>query len=386
MKKVLSLMIVLALIFSFVGCAPAAEQTASSAPAESSAPVESESAAPSESAPATEETTDAHPLAGKAVDENGEPYVLGYLGCDVMNDWTSTNNGTVETLWKAAGGEVITYISDYDLALEVSYMKDLVEMGVDAIIYQCSDSYAGAEAVKVANDAGIPIITVDMGVEGDESTCYVHIDQPGMGGMCGQWIIDNFSAENPAKVLEISGLVNQSAAVQRGGGFHDVVDDIDYIDVVNVIDSEWQPDIAMNGILDAFAANPDINVIYSHSDSMMPGIIEGLRQLGKLVPVGEEGHIPVLSIDCNFTGIQAVRDGYVDMICEHSPQLHATIAVNVALAAIYGQEVPKDITITSPVVDASNVDSPDRWANNVPGEFESWPYLANQTYFPIPTR
>lgn len=380
MKKTISILLALVLMVFAFGCT-AAEPVAEPAP-DATAPDAAEVATE-----AVEEAAEAtgHPLAGKAVDENGEPLVLGYLSCDVMNDWTSTCQGISKTLWEAAGGEVICYVSNYDLALEVSYMNDLIELGVDAIIYQCSDSYAGAPAVEAAKQAGIPIITVDMDVEGADSDCYVHIDQPGMGMTCGQWIIDNYSAENPAKVLEIAGLVNHSAAVQRGGGFHEAVDSIDYIDVVNTVDTGWDPDVALNGILDAFQANPEINVIYSHSDSMMPGIIEGLRQIGKLVPVGEEGHIPVLSIDCNFTGIQAVRDGYVDMICEHSPQLHATICVNVALAAIYGQEIPADITITSPVVDATTVESPDRWANNVAGEFASWPYV-QQDYFPIPTR
>ena len=185
MKKTISILLALALMVFAFGCT-AAEPVAEPAPEAAEAATEAVEEALEEVA--------AHPLAGKAVDENGEPLVLGYLSCDVMNDWTSTCQGVSRTLWEAAGGEVICYVSNYDLALEVSYMNDLIELGVDAIIYQCSDSYAGAPAVEAAKAAGIPIITVDMDVEGADSDCYVHIDQPGMGKTCGHWIIDRYSA------------------------------------------------------------------------------------------------------------------------------------------------------------------------------------------------
>lgn len=392
-RNVLILMVVVLLTSMLVGCsptaapaaeAPAAEAPTAEAPAAEVPAVEEVPAA--EEAPAAEAPADTdNPLAGKAVDENGDPYLLGYVLNETSSGWNAAGLGYIESLWKRAGGEFVSYVSDYDMNLELSMMDDLKQLKPDAILVHPSDSYAIAPAVQAGMDEGYPVFAMDMGVLGADVDSYIHIDQRELGKACGEYVRDHFSTDNPAVILEIAGGLEQNGAQQRQEGFHKVIDNVPYATIVQVIDTGWSSDVAFDGIQDAFERNDGINVVYSHSDFMMQGILEGLRVKNKLFPLGDPNHIMICSIDADRTGLKGIRDGYIDAIAEHSPVLHAAITVNVILAELYGQPYEAEYVLPVPVVTAENVDSPERWANLPEGEFDNWAVL-DQTVFPIPSR
>jgi ABC-type sugar transport system substrate-binding protein len=380
MKKQFTILLAILLMLSFVGCGTAS--TTEEAPAAEAPAEETVAEAPADAA-AVEDAD--NPLAGKAVDENGDPYLLGYVLNETSSGWMSANLGYTKSLWERAGGEFVSYVSDYDLNLETSMMNDLEQLDPDAILVHPSDSAAIAPAVQNALDAGYPVFAVDMAVTGADVKSYVHIDQVKLGEACGQYIADNFSADNPAVVLEIAGGLQQSGAQQRMEGFHNIVEPLDYAEIVQTVDTGWSSDVAFDGIQDAFERNADINVLYTHSDFMMQGILEGLRVKGKLNPAGEEGHIVLCSIDGDPTGLQGIRDGYIDAIAEHNPVLHAAVTINVILAELYGQPYEADYTLPVTLITPENVESMDRWANLPAGEYGSWPVMI-QDVFPIPSK
>jgi ribose transport system substrate-binding protein len=120
-------------------------------------------------------------------------------------------------LWESMGGEFVVYISDYDLDKEVSMLNDLKQMDPDAIIVHPSDSYAIAPAVQSAMDEGFPVFAIDMGVIGAEPNSFIYGEQEEMGRKCGEYIVSQFSEENPGKVLEIAGGLEQDGAQKRQG-------------------------------------------------------------------------------------------------------------------------------------------------------------------------
>lgn len=332
----------------------------------------------------TEKEPDAdNPLAGLAVKEDGTPYLLGYIYNETGSGWMANNTSYVESLWKRAGGEFYGFCSDYDLNKEISAMEDLKQMEPDVILVHPSDSSAIAPAVQSVMDAGYPVFAVDMGVTGAVLDSFIHADQVEMGRACGEYMVENFSKENPAVVLEIAGGLQQDGAQQRQKGFHEAVEGIDYIEIVQIIDGNWESSKAFDGVQDAFERNSKINAIYTHSDIMMQGIIEGLKVKDRLVPAGEEGHIVICSIDGDQTGMKGIRDGYVDAIAENNPVMHAAVAVNAMLAYLHGETIEEDYLLEVPVITAENVEDSQWWANLPEGDFDNWPVM-EQDFCPIP--
>jgi ribose transport system substrate-binding protein len=394
MKTKVSLIMIAALLVSFVaGCtantavAPTtAAATAAVAAAATLAPNTPEAAVVATTAPTAMATSNSgNPLAGKAVDKNGQPLLLGYVGNENSSGWMSNANGYVKSLWERAGGKVVQYISDYDLNKETSMMDDLMQMKPAAILIHPSDSAAIAPSVQKALDAGIPVFAVDMGVTGAQVVSYVHVDQAAMGAMDADYIRDHFSADKPAKVLELTGSLDQNGAQLRQKGFDTELKKVAYATIVQTIDTQWKSDVAFTAVQDAFQRNPDINVIYSHSDFFMQGILQGLQSINKLVPAGQAGHIMVLSIDADQVGLKGIRDGYIDADVENNPVLSMAISVNAILANNYGQSVKNEYLVPLTMATKDNVDATTLWANLPSGQFDAWP-VAVQTVFPVPSR
>lgn len=319
----------------------------------------------------------ASPLAGLAVKEDGTPMVLGYILNETSSGWMSTSYGYTKALWENAGGEFIGYVSDYDSQYESDSIDQLMELGADAILVHPGDSYAIAPKVQQAMEAGFPVFAMDMGVEGAEVISYVHQDQYSAGAACAQGVMDAFSAENPANVLIIAGGLEQNGAQQRQAGFEDAVADCDYVNIVYTVDTGWSSDKAFDGIMTMFESNPEINCIYTHSDFMMQGIIEGLRTKGRLFPAGEEGHIFMASIDADDLGIATLKDGYLDVIGELNSAMHSVVTINAIIAYLHGIEISNDYLLDTILVTKDNVEEDARWGTLGAkyGDFANWPVL-----------
>ena len=324
------------------------------------------------------------PLAGYAVKEDGTPMKLGYILNETSSGWMSTSYGYTKALWENAGGEFIGYVSDYDSQFESDSIDQLIELGVDAILVHPGDSYAITPKVTEAMGKGYPVFAMDMGVEGAEVVCYVHQDQYAAGAACAKGVMEAFSADNPANVLIIAGGLEQNGAQLRQAGFEDTVKDCDYVNVVHTVDTGWSSDKAFDGIMTMFESNPEINCIYSHSDFMMQGIIEGLRTTNHLVPAGEEGHIFLASIDADSLGLSTMADGYIDIDGELNSAMHSVVTINAILAKLHGLDVPNDILLDTVLVTPENMNDDARWGSLAAkyGDFANWPVL-EQDYLDV---
>lgn len=329
---------------------------------------------------ATEAETKETELSGYAVDENGEPYLLGYVTNETSSGWTAFAMDYLKATWEAMGGEFVSFVSDYDLEKETAMINDLKEMEPDAILVHPSDSYAIAPAVQQAMDDGFPVFAVDMGVIGTDVSSYISQDQIEMGRKCGEYIASQFSEENPARILVIAGGLEQNGAQQRQAGFEEAIKDVGYCEIVQTIDTGWSSDKAYEGIQDAFERDDSINAIYTHSDFMMQGIIEGLRARDRLVPAGKEGHIVTASIDADSVGLQNMRDGYVDMEAENSPLIQMAVTINAILSEIKGAEYESEYIIPVTTVTTENMDNVSLWGNYEQAEA----MLVEQDYLPMP--
>ncbi|MCJ7446113.1 MAG: sugar ABC transporter substrate-binding protein, partial [Bacteroidales bacterium] len=366
--------------FSLTGCktTTTTETTAAATTAAATTVAETTAAATTAA-----ETTAADILAGKAVDENGKPYLLGYEANEVGSGWMSSSVGYAESIWKRMGGEFVSFVSGQDLAKELSQMDDLLQMKPDAILLHASDSKAIAPAVTKVQAAGVPVFAIDMGVEADVVS-FVTMDQNTMGIAAGNYIKDNFSADNPANILVIAGSLKQDAAIIREGGFESVVKTLPYAKISQIIDCNWTAEKGLNGVLDAFQRDPTINAIFTHSDLYDQAIVQGLKQVGKLFKVGEAGHVVVLGIDGAPDGVAQINAGYLDGSAENNALMDVCGSFSVILGHLYGQEIPKKIMIPSQLITIANV--AECWGSLPAGQFDSWPWIPNDAAYTLPSR
>ena len=114
---------------------------------------------------------------------------------------------------------------------------------------------------------------------------------------------------------------------------------------------------------------------------MLPGILNLLKSSGKLKKVGEEGHIPLISIDGTPFALEKIREGWHDAAVSQPLDLYVKYGVKYLQDAVggktfaagptdHGSEIvmyngnPMDL-LPSPVITAAEAADPMLWGNQV---------------------
>ena len=307
-----------------------------------------------------------------AAEETGEEAGLtfGVSMPQLDNDGFKANLIGIQQFADENGIELVVTDAKAMADTQMQNIEDLITNDVDAIVMCPVDSGALAAAVTKAEDAGIPVISFDRNVEGDVLTGLAESDNKAHGAAAADLMVEVAEAEGIAVedlvVLELLGTQSATAGLERHQGFEERAGELG-INIVASLPTEFENDTAYNAVMDAFQAHPDINAIFVPSDNACySGMESALSQLNKLVPKGEEGHILITSVDGGPTGLDGVRNGYIDAIAAQSKLLMSEEAMNMALKVVQGETLEENIVRIQPTtVTQENVDDPTLWANAI---------------------
>ena len=307
-----------------------------------------------------------------AAEETGEEAGLtfGVSMPQLDNDGFKANLIGIQQFADENGIELVVTDAKAMADTQMQNIEDLITNDVDAIVMCPVDSGALAAAVTKAEDAGIPVISFDRNVEGDVLTGLAESDNKAHGAAAADLMAEVAEAEGIAVgdlvVLELLGTQSATAGLERHQGFEERAGELG-ITIVASLPTEFEDDTAYNAVMDAFQAHPDINAIFVPSDNACySGVESALSQLNKLVPKGEEGHILITSVDGGPTGLDGVRNGYIDAIAAQSKLLMSEEAMNMALKVVQGETLEENIVRIQPTtVTQENVDDPTLWANAI---------------------
>ncbi|MHB8063783.1 MAG: sugar ABC transporter substrate-binding protein [Ruminiclostridium sp.] len=266
----------------------------------------------------------------------------------------------IEDEAKAQGIKVNILDANGNSQTQLTQIEDSISKKVDAIILSPNNSDELVPGVKKANDAGIPVITVDSLVsKGADVAVAVHFDNEAGGAMAAKYIQDIYKS---GKVLENQGAQGAYHATMRGNGFFNQIGSDSNFEVIRK-DCQWSAENAQTITADVVTANSDLKAIMSHNGEMARGIIAGLKQLGKLKKVGEEGHIGVVAVDGTPIELQQIRDGEQDASINQDPLVMGSTALKAAADFLNGKAVEKDISTPPSLITKENVDDPQLWGN-----------------------
>ena len=343
MKKVILIVLAIALLVSLAACtAPAAEQS-SEAPASSQAASE---APASESAAAGDMT-------------------IGFSQSTLTNAFfVGMRIGVMDEAEKM-GVKIVEVNANGDIATQVSQMEDLISQGVNAIISNPIDSDAIVPAEQKAVDAGIPVIYCDRGSSSGNYTSFIATDNVAMGAIAADKIAEFLTAkygEAKGNVVEIQGLLGTSAAKDRGQGFNDQMKKYPDITIVASQAGDFNQETSLNVMTNILQANPDIDAVYGHNDDCTLGAAKAIEAAGKMKVAGEDGHIYIIGIDGIMDALTAIEEGKIDVTIAQDPVGMGANAVDLAVKVLNGETVEKNVQQPFKVLDKSNAMDPTNWA------------------------
>ena len=382
MKKVLflTMVIVLAAMMVFVGCAPKDEST----PSESQQTEESTepSAEESEDMP-TDEVVDEgrSPFSTDLAASDADPApvqpdelpVTG-IGSQIATDVKANENfkiaivvknttnpfllKSIEGAMKAAedmGCECISLSPARQDSLEdqVKLLEDAIQQGVQGIVLHPIDSNGIMPAIRKCDEAGIPVACIGTPAT-SQTFLRTGVDYTETGRTIGTMVCEEMGGEGTVIILE--GPPGAQNAQERLAGMHQALENYPNIEVVASQTTNFKRTEGLQVTENLLQKYPDVDAILACNDESALGAIQALKAAGL------DGQVIIGSFDGNQDGSAAIQNG----------EMFATYNVDpfgsTYLAAVYVVQwlndgtmppkyfVPFPSVLQDPVITADNVD------------------------------
>ncbi|EKN70021.1 ribose ABC transporter substrate-binding protein RbsB [Schinkia azotoformans] len=261
---------------------------------------------------------------------------LGLSISTLNNPFFVTLKEGAEAEAKKQGIQITTIDAQNDPAKQISDIEDLIQQGVSALIINPTDSAAVVSAIESANNAGIPVITVDRSAEGGEVVAHIASDNAAGGKMAGEFILETLG--NKGKIVELEGIPGSSAARERGEGFHSAVDGVEGVEVVAKQAADFDRAKGLTVMENILQGNKDIQAVFAHNDEMALGALEALAAAGLK-------DVLVVGFDATEDAVKAVEDGRMGATVAQKPDLIGQKGVETAISVIKGEKVEEFIPV-----------------------------------------
>lgn len=240
---------------------------------------------------------------------------------------------------KELGYDLIVLDSQNDPSKELSNVEDLSVRGVKAILINPTDSDAVSNAIRIANRAKIPVLTLDRGASRGDVVSHIASDNVAGGEMAGKFIIEKVGEK--AKVIQLEGIAGTSAARERGEGFMNAVKD-SQLDLLASQPADFDRSKGLNVMENLLAANGDVQAVFAQNDEMALGALRAVQASGK--------DILIVGFDGTDDGIAAVKRGMLGATIAQQPALIGELGVATADKVLKGESVEKNIPVPLKVI------------------------------------
>lgn len=263
--------------------------------------------------------------------------VLGLSVSTLNNPFFVTLRDGAQEAADELGVELIVVDSQDDPARESSNIQDLIQQGVSALLINPTDSDAVVPSVQRANQAGIPVFTVDRGANGGDVVAHVASDNVAGGAMAAEFLIEAIGGSGD--VVELQGIPGTSAARDRGEGFNQVVSDASGVNIVAAQTANFNRTEGLNVFQNILQAEDSIDGVFAHNDEMILGAIQAAESAGRA------DDIVFVGFDAVDDAVAAVEDGRLAATVAQQPSEIGAIGVRTAVSHLDGESVEQSIPV-----------------------------------------
>jgi len=284
--------------------------------------------------------------------EKKTAWTVGMSQCNLGEPWRVQMNADVKKAADArADIEIIFKDAQNDSLKQKAQVEEFVSAGVDLLIISPKEAAPLTKPVAMAYKKGIPVVVLDRKVMGKAFTCYISADNRKIGEAAGKWIAN--SVPKGSKIVELKGLMTSTPGQDRHSGFRKGIKGAG-LDIVFEADTKWLEPNARKEMESALARCPSIGVVYAHNDPAAHGAYLAAKAAGRqdeMLFIGIDG-LP-------HEGQAYVKQGI--LVASFEYPTGGEKAVEIARKILAGEDVPKEITLSSRVFTRNNISRGGDW-------------------------
>jgi ABC-type sugar transport system substrate-binding protein len=224
--------------------------------------------------------------------------------------WNSLRRETA-----ARGITMLEAVADGDPNKQFEQVRTFVNRRVDGIVVVPKDGKTVIPMIRAANAARIPVVLLNRPADRtDAPHTTIAPDNAAITRDTVRYLVDRVRASGrKAKAAILLGDLSDVNAIGRRDGFEAAIGDAGgLVEVVARIPTDWNQEKALAGLRSAMQAHPDIDLVFTSSDFMLPSVKSVLSAAGRWKKTGEPGHVLLGGFDGDPTAYRLMSDGYMD--------------------------------------------------------------------------
>lgn len=223
---------------------------------------------------------------------------------------------------------------------QVTIMTDVINQEYDAIILQCSDGTALADSVTQAEEAGIPVVTLNLDCTSVHSALVMAVDYD-----AGRMIADEIAKElnGKGKVVIIEGVQGLTRTDNMERGFIETVEaNYPDIEIIDKQSASFEKETAMT-VMNSFLQNYDqIDAVFAINDAMAEGAALACQSANK-------GGIIIWGADGEKDALEMIESGQMTGTIYTNSWDQGSTAAKIALLMV-GSEYSYNVLSETPSV------------------------------------
>jgi D-xylose transport system substrate-binding protein len=200
------------------------------------------------------------------------------------------------------GARVLVLAANSDDTVQIGDVEKLITNKVDVLVIVPHDGTAMAKGVRLAHEAGIPVIAYDRIIRDSDLDLYVSFDNERVGELQARYLVEHLPTPGKGRIVRIYGAKTDNNAAQFKRGQDRVLEP--YIksgDIVVVHEDwaeDWKPENAKRIVNAAITASgPGIDGVLASNDGTAGGAIQALSEeglAGKVLVTGQDAETVAL--------------------------------------------------------------------------------------------
>ena len=217
------------------------------------------------------------------------------------NPFFKTEQVVGEAKAKELGYEPKSFSHDDDAAKQLEYFEAAVNDKAVAIICDNAGADASIEAVRMANDAGIPVFLIDREINetGLAKAQIVADNAQGASAIAEKWVE---AMDYEGKYAELLGLESDTNCHVRSENYHAVIDEYDTLEMVAQQSANWDQTQGYEKTEAILQEHPEITGIICGNDTMACGATQACIDAGR-------EDIKIIGLDGSDEAAAYIKDG-----------------------------------------------------------------------------
>lgn len=250
---------------------------------------------------------------------------------------------------KAAGADLTIFNSNNDPGAQNNAIETYIQQKVDALLVVAIDVNGIKPAITEAKKAGIPVVTIDAIVNGDNQV-QVGVDNLKVGKDIGTYTANYIKKSLNGKAdVGVVGALNSYIQNVRLDGFKAGLASAPNAKIGSTVDGQNVQDQAQTAAENLISGNPDMKVVYATGEPALIGLVAAVSAQNAT------DRVKIFGWDLSAQAIKGIDQGFVMAVVQQDPEGEGKAAVNAALKLIAGQPVEKNISVPVTIVTKDNV-------------------------------